>query len=101
MGKSDGKVVKVGIAATVVGAAAGAAGMYLSDKKHRDKAAKQLDKAKKWSDKTLDEWKNKMDDMHLDDKLDDLKQTAKDKADDMKEKTSDTVDQVQAMHRND
>lgn len=101
MGKSDGKAIKVGIAATVVGAAAGAAGVYLSDKKNREKTAKQLDKAKKWSDKTLDDWKKKADDIQLSDKLDDLKHQAKDKAEDMKEKTADMSDQMQAMHRND
>jgi signal transduction histidine kinase len=95
MGKSDGKAIKVGIAATVVGAAAGAAGVYLSDKKNRDKAAKQLDKAKKWSDKTLDEWKNKADDLHLHDKAEELKHQAKEKADDLKDNAVDKVDRMQ------
>lgn len=51
--------VKIGITAGVIGAAAGAASVYLSDKNNRKKVANRLEQVKKWSDRTVAEWKAK------------------------------------------
>lgn len=89
---SKTKFVKIGITAGVIGAAAGAAaGVLLSDKKNRQKLASKLDQMKKWSDKTVSEWREKMEDIeqHGEDITKEVKMNAKDAAEDIAEEVED------------
>lgn len=51
--------VSVGLAGMVIGAAAGAAAVALSDEKNRNKLQKTVNNLKKEGSKRLDDWKSK------------------------------------------
>jgi hypothetical protein len=95
--KKDTTSTKV-LAAGIAGAAIGAVGILMSDKKNRDavekNVGKTIDDVKKWSDATVGDLKKKVDTLDLPEKAGKVKDEVKNvgkKAEDMTEKESSNI----------
>lgn len=81
------------IAAGIAGAALGAVGVLMSDKKNRKEVGKKLDTVKKWGDTTVDDLKKKVDGLDLPQKTEKLKEDVEKmhKSGDLTEKESSNI----------
>lgn len=89
--------INVAFAAGAVGAAVGAASVYMMDKNNQKKVAKSVTKLRQWSEKTVDDLKKKDDPSievggkSLDEKAGDIKETAKKSTKDQLESISEQL----------
>lgn len=86
------------IAAGIAGAAIGAVGVLMTDKKNRDSVEKNvgktIDGVKKWSDSTVGDLKKKAEELDLPEKAEKVKEEVKNrapKAEDLTEKESSNI----------
>lgn len=85
------------LGAGIVGAAMGAAFMYLSDKKNQKQAQDRLQSLQKDLNKTVNSWLKKIDEFKgdLNDNAEDIKETAKDNARIVLEKEKEMLEKAQ------
>lgn len=60
--KKTNQAMRVAVTAGAIGAAAGAVGVLMMDKKNQKMVSEKVDQIKKWSDKTVNDLKSKTDD---------------------------------------